>query len=114
MNTGTIILGIILFALVTALLYVWGLKKSVTQPEDLQRILLGKGAARIRKYLKTHETIDLLEVARQIRDIKASMFWSRNRASIQDPAAFSRQLITFMQEQQLIEAADAKRYRLKP
>ena len=43
---GQIILGIVLFALVTAVLYVWGLKKSMTQQEDLDRALLRKSAER--------------------------------------------------------------------
>lgn len=34
MTTGKIILGILLFAIITAILYVWGLKKSVGQMED--------------------------------------------------------------------------------
>ena len=34
------ILGILGFALVTAILYVWGLRRSMTQSADLERILL--------------------------------------------------------------------------
>ena len=36
------ILGILGFALVTAILYVWGLRRSMTQSADLERILLSK------------------------------------------------------------------------
>ena len=42
MNTWETILGILVFAVVTAILYVWGLKKSYTQGADLERILLNK------------------------------------------------------------------------
>ena len=37
MTTGQMILGILLFAAVTAILYVWGLRKSMTQAANLER-----------------------------------------------------------------------------
>lgn len=37
MNTLETILGILAFAVVIAVLYVWGLKKSYTQSADLER-----------------------------------------------------------------------------
>ena len=40
MSTGQILLGIAAFAVVTAVLYVWGLRKSMTQSADLERVLL--------------------------------------------------------------------------
>lgn len=45
MTVGQIMLGIALFAIAGAVLYVWGLKKSVNQREDLQRSLLSAAAA---------------------------------------------------------------------
>ena len=77
---GQIILGIVLFALVTAVLYVWGLKKSMTQQEDLDRALLRKSAERVNRYLKAHDTIDRAEMARLVEGIRVGLFWSRSRA----------------------------------
>ena len=57
MTTGQMILGIFLFAVATAILYVWGLRRSMTQTADLERILLSKSAARVIKYLKQNPTI---------------------------------------------------------
>lgn len=54
MSFGQIVLGILLFALATAVLYVWGLKKSMTQEADLERILLNKCAGTVVKYLRKH------------------------------------------------------------
>ena len=53
MTTGQIIAGVLLFAAVTAVLYVWGLKKSLGQQEDLTRALLSACGSRVLKYLKT-------------------------------------------------------------
>ena len=54
MSTGQMILGILGFALVTAILYVWGLRRSMTQSADLERILLSKSAGKVVHYLKVH------------------------------------------------------------
>ena len=57
MSFGQIVLGILLFAVATAVLYVWGLKKSMTQEADLERILLNKCAGTVVKYLRKHGSI---------------------------------------------------------
>ena len=71
---GQIILGIVLFALVTAVLYVWGLKKSMTQQEDLDRALLRKSAERVNRYLKAHDTIERAEMALLVEGIRGDYF----------------------------------------
>ena len=42
MSTGQIILGIALFAVAAAILYAWGLKKSIDQQEDTHGKETGK------------------------------------------------------------------------
>ena len=64
MSTPQIILGILAFALVTAVLYTWGLHKSMTQQADLERILLSKSTRKVVNYLKKHESISLEEMGR--------------------------------------------------
>ena len=113
MSLGQIVLGIGLFALATAVLYVWGLKKSVTQSSDLQRILLHKSACAVVNYLKKHGTIDEAEMARQITGIRAGMFWSRKRAAIQNPQQFVPRLADYLTGQQLVEPMPGGKYRLK-
>lgn len=113
MSPSHIILGIISFAFVTAILYVWGMKKSMTQAEDLERILLNKSATNVVKYLKKHESISQKEIISLMQGVKAGMFWSRKRAVIQDPKSFAPKLVRFMTEQQLIEEIGRQRYKLK-
>ena len=95
MSFGQIVLGILLFALATAVLYVWGLRKSMTQEADLERILLNKCAGTVVKYLRKHGKI------------------TQNRIRVQDPAAFAPKLVGYMLEQQLLEDTGGLRYRLK-
>lgn len=85
MSFGQIVLGILLFALATAVLYVWGLRKSMTQEADLERILLNKCAGTVVKYLRKHGSITQKELPALIQGVKAGMFWSKNRIRVQDP-----------------------------
>ena len=113
MSTGHIILGIVLFAVVTAILYVWGLRKSMFQGEDLTRILLNRCGNKVVKYLKKHGTITEKQMAQEIRGVTAGEFWSKKRMMVQHPEKFVQQVIDFLLEQQYIEAAGKKEYRLK-
>lgn len=113
MSAGRIVLGVILFALVTAVLYVWGLKKSMTQTADLERILRNKSAGKVVKYLRKHGSISQQEMIPLIEGVKAGMFWSRRRAAVQDARAFAPKLIRYMVEQQLVEEIGGLRYRLR-
>ena len=63
MTVGQIMLGIALFAIAGAVLYVWGLKKSVNQREDLQRSLLSACGSRVVRRAKKQGGITRAEIA---------------------------------------------------
>lgn len=113
MNFWETILGILVFAVVVAILYVWGLKKSYTQSADLERILLNKSAGKVVHYLKQNETITLSQMAQLCTGIKAGQFWSRQKAAVQNPRAFAPKLAQYMVEQLLLEELPHGRYRLR-
>lgn len=113
MNKGMMVLGIVLFAIAGAILYVWGLKKSLTQGEELQRMLLNKCGGKVIRYLKKNGTISEKEMAAVVAGVQAGQFWSRRRAAVQDPQKFTKQLTEFLLAQQYIEPADKGRYRLR-
>lgn len=113
MSGGEIAAGILAFAAVTAVLYLWGLRKSMGQPEDLRRILTGKCAGRVVRYLKRNGTITDAEIVRLVTGVRAGQAWSRKRAAVQEPGKFARQLTDFLLSQQMIEPAGKSRYRLK-
>lgn len=113
MNFWETILGILVFAVVVAILYVWGLKKSYTQSADLERILLNKSAGKVVHYLKQNETITLSQMAQLCTGIKAGQFWSRQKAAVQNPRAFAPKLAQYMVEQLLLEECSNGRYRLR-
>ncbi len=113
MSTGHIILGIVLFAIATAILYVWGLRKSMFQGEELTQILLNRCGNKVVKYLRKHETITEKEMAREIKGVTAGEFWSKKRVMVQQSDKFVHEVVSFLLEQQYIEAVGNKVYRLK-
>ena len=52
MKISTVIIGIALFAIVTMILYGWGIVKQKNQTSDLMNLLFSKGQDKIKKYLK--------------------------------------------------------------
>ena len=113
MSKGYIVLGILLFAAVTAILYIWGLKKSMAQGDELTHILLNRCGNKVVKYLKKHGTITEKQMAQEIRGVTAGEFWSRKRVMVQNPEKFVQEVISFLTDQQYIEAVGKKEYRLK-
>lgn len=113
MTTGQVILGVLMFAVVTAVLYAWGLSKSLGQQEDLTRNLLSACGSRVVKYLKKHDTITAAEAAELIEGVAVGQFWSRKKLKVQDGKKVAGQVIDFLLGQQYIESAGKGAYRLK-
>ena len=113
MSLWKVVLGILAFAVVTAVLYVWGLRRSAAQASDLERRLLSKGASRVRRRLKTCGVIGERETAALVTGLRASLPWSRRRAAVEDPAEFARRLLAYLTEQRYLEALPDGRYRLR-
>ncbi len=113
MTVAQKIIGIFLFAIVTAILYLWGLKKSATQAQDLERVLLSKCAYKIVRAMKQKPLIDQKWIAEQVSGMKAGLFWSRQRIQVNNPQEFSKKVIAYMLEQQMLEDAGGLRYKRK-
>lgn len=115
MKLPVILFGILLFAVVTAILVVWGMRKAYFQRETLTNMLLSKSADRVMRYLKTHDTITESQMRELVQGIQASEFHSRQRATVQADKAFTAQLIRVMLHDELIEPAKKNRqvYRKK-
>ena len=113
MSTRQIILGIALFAVAAAILYAWGLKKSMSQQEDLERSLMSACGSRVVKHLKKHGTVTKAEVAALVEGLTVGPFWSRHKVRVQDGKQVAGQVIDFLLDQQYIEATGDGSYRLK-
>lgn len=98
-----IVLGILLFAFVTAVLVLWGMRKAYFQRENLTKMLLSKSADRVMHYLKAHDSISEPEMRSLVEGIRASEFLSRQSAVVQADKAFTSKLIEIMLREGLIE-----------
>ena len=113
MRLPTILLGIALFAIATAILYAWGLGKALDQQQALERNLLHVCGSKVIRYLKKNGTITQEQVAEQIQGVTVGQFWSRNKLKIQCGKDFAPQVLYFLTEQQYIVSADHNKYQLK-
>lgn len=107
MTWWQMLLGILAVAVVTAGLYVWGLKKAMHQKERLMQMLYQKGSDQVLHYLKKHDTITIKQMEELTRELRAGEFHSKNRAVVTKPAEFARQLADKMLRRGLIEEAEA-------
>lgn len=108
MSPLLIALGVLMFAVVTAVLFVWGMRKAYFQRETLTKMLLSKSADRVIGYLKTHKSITEPQMRRLVEGIRASEFYSRRRATVQADKAFTSRLIEVMMSEGLIEPVGNK------
>lgn len=109
MKISTIIIGIILFAIATMIIYGWGLVKQKNQTSDLMKLLFSKGESKINKYLKTKEYITIADVERLCENLQVQMPFSANKAVVKDKKDFARQLLTYMEKTGQIKK-DGARY----
>ena len=114
MSPWQMIVGILLFALVSAILYAWGLGKAADQEDTLRRNLMHACGSRVLKQLKKQDTVTRAEIARLIEGVTVGQFWSRNKMKVQDGTAVADQVIAFLLDQQYIESAGGDTYRRKP
>ncbi len=105
MSLTTIFIGIGMFAVVTAALTVWGMRKTYFQKEKLANMLLSKSADKVVHYLKSHDTISEKGMRDLVSGIEAAEFGSKARAVVQGDKAFTSKLIEVMLHDGLIEAA---------
>lgn len=108
MSLIKIIVGILLFAAATSILYVWGLRKSMGQQADLAHLLQNKCAGRVVRYLRRHGVITLREMEPLVRGVRAGEFWSKQRVEVKHPASFAKELSAFLLSQQVIESTGKK------
>lgn len=95
--------GILLFAFVTAILVLWGMRKAYFQRETLMKMLLSKSADKVMHYLKTNDSITESQMRKLVEGVQASEFLSRQRAVVQADPAFTMKLIEVMLHDGLIE-----------
>lgn len=102
MEALRILFYVLLFAVITAFLYAWGLWRAGRKQQDLLIILQQKGARRILRALKSGPKTKA-ELVNRLKGLKASLFYSRRRVKVQEPEVFAGELLEFMVQKGLIQ-----------
>ena len=110
MDTVTVIIGIILFAIATMIIYGWGMLRQKNQTSDLMKMLYAKGESKVKKYLKNNEYITNADVERICDGIEVRQPFSRNKAIVKDKKDFANQLLQYMVKTGQLEQ-EGKRYK---
>lgn len=107
---------VLLFALVTIIVYAWGLWRSVRQNQDLSNMLAAKGVSKVKKALRKNKALTLKELEPFVKDLTAKQPFSRQQISVTDPEEFLNSILPYMVRQKMIiENKEENRtvYRLK-
>ena len=110
MKPSTVIIGIILFAIVTMIIYGWGIVKQKNQTKDLMNLLFSKGQDKIKKYLKQNEYITISQVEHICDGLEAKQPFSQNRAVVKNKQDYAKKLIEYMLKTNQIEK-EGSRYK---
>ena len=97
---------VLAIAVVTAVIYAWGLYRGQNQSRDLMAQLYDKCSAKVMKALKQQGVITKKEIEALIDNTTASLFYSKNRVKVEKPKAFAADLIKRMEEHNLIKQGD--------
>ena len=107
MKISTVIIGIALFAIVTMILYGWGIVKQKNQTSDLMNLLFSK----VKKYLKQHEYVTISQVEQICEGLEAKQPFSRNKAVVKDKRDYAKKLVEYMLKTNQLEQ-EGSRYKM--
>ena len=93
---------VLLFALVTIIVYAWGLWRSVRQNQDLSNLLASKGVAKVRKALRKNKALTLKELEPFVKNLTAKQPFSRQQLAVTDPEEFLESILSYMIRQKMI------------
>lgn len=88
-----LIMYILLFAVATIIIYTWGLIKEKHKSKDLFEILYKKGEKSVIKSFKSKKYLSKKDIENELVNIKASLFYTKDKLIITDPSHFAKILI---------------------
>ncbi len=93
---------VLLFALATAVIYCWGLWRSMRQNQDLSNMLSAKGISKIKKALKKNGPMTKKELEPFVKDLTAKQPFMKERIAVTDPGEFLDSILPYMIRQKMI------------
>ncbi len=93
---------VLLFAAATALIYGWGLWRTMRQKQDLSNMLSSKGIAKVRKALRKNGPMSRRELEPVVKDLTAKQPFQSKRLAVTDPRGFLNSILPYMIKQKMI------------
>ena len=87
------IIYILLFAIATVIIYIWGLLKEQRKSKDLFDILYKKGEKAIIKAFKDKGCLSKKDIENELVNLKSSLFYTKDKLVITDSSHFAKILI---------------------
>lgn len=97
------ILGIILFAVATMIIYSWGYVKEQRAPYELAQKLNKKAEKKIMDGLRCNDFLTIKEITKLLKGLKVSNFGSRKKLVVEEPKKLSKSVLNNMVEKGTIE-----------
>ena len=94
---------ILLFALATAVIYAWGLWRSMRQQQDLSNMLSAQGVAMITNALRKNGAMTRRDLEPVVKDLTAKQPFSREEIAVTDPKQFLDSVLPYMMKQRIIQ-----------
>ena len=97
------IIYILMFAAATVIVFSWGIIKEQNKSRDLMNQLYKKAQNNVLKAFKQKDVLSRRDIENEVKNIKASLFYSRDKMIIQNPTSFTKSLINIMINNNIIE-----------
>lgn len=97
------ILYILMFALATVIIFSWGIIKEQNKSKDLMNQLYKKAETKVLKAFKSKEVLTRRDIENEVKSIKASLFYSKDKMVVQNSSTFAKNIINTMINKNIIE-----------
>ena len=97
------IIYILMFAAATVIVFSWGIIKEQNQSRDLMNQLYKKAENNVVKAFKRKDVLSRKDIENEVKNVKASLFYSRDKMVVQNPRSFTKSLINTMNNNNVIE-----------
>ena len=97
------IIYILMFAAATVIVFSWGIIKEQNKSRDLMNQLYKKAEKNVVKAFKRKDVLSRKDIENEVKNVKASLFYSRDKMVVQNPRSFTKSLINTMINNNVIE-----------
>lgn len=97
------IIYILMFAAATVIVFSWGIIKEQNKSRDLMSQLYKKAENNVLKAFKRKDVLSRKDIENEVKNVKASLFYSRDKMVVQNPRSFTKSLINTMINNNVIE-----------